>query len=658
MQNQILEFKDNPELDLAYNFIEYTNKNIFLTGRAGTGKTTFLHNFKSISSKKIVVLAPTGVAAVNAGAVTLHSFFQLPFGPYLPDSVRSYADKEQQRKVKFNKTKINIIKSMDLLIIDEISMVRADILDAIDETLRQFRDEDKAFGGLQLLMIGDLHQLSPVTKPEDWNILRNCYKSPFFFESKALKKTDYLTIELKKIYRQTDENFINLLDKLRDSFVTLDTLSEINKRYIPDFQQDYKNKDKNKNGYINLTSHNSIAKKINDNKLESISSQEYVYTATVEGDFPEQSYPADAILRLKKGAQVMFIKNDLSYEKRFFNGKIGVVTNLTKDSIEVTPFGEGARPIILEPREWINRKYTINNKTNEIVETTIGKFIQYPVKLAWAITIHKSQGLTFERAIIDASDSFTHGQIYVALSRCRSLENIILTSKIRPGAIISDVNIKNFYKSIEQNTGDKNKLLAYKKYYYLELFLEQFDFLLIKKYLNKINEFIFDELAMFYPELLDKWTDSYLPIEAEIFVKSENIRKQLTEIFDTHYAALINNINNTDVYTNNNIININNINISNNKILQEVTSKFCEYFIEKYVFLYDLLVQINNITIKNKEIKKQFKILLEQALKEIYIKHATLLDTKENGFIVSNYLKNKSTYINKSNNLINTNLKI
>ena len=426
----------NQDLKLAQDFVQYTNRSIFLTGKAGTGKTTFLKDLKLKSPKRMIVVAPTGVAAINAGGVTIHSFFQLPFHPFIPafylpgnNSAVRTGDNDPPG-YKMSREKVNIIKSLDLLIIDEISMVRADTLDAIDSALRRYKNRYLPFGGVQLLMIGDLQQLAPVVKDEDKEILGNYYDSYFFFGSRALASTDYVTIELKHIFRQSDQVFIDLLNKIRGNDVDQDVLNQLNLRYIPDFDPD------SGGGYITLTTHNHQAQTLNDSKLEKLPGKIHSFKATVKDEFPELSFPNAMELTLKAGAQVMFVKNDLSGDKLFFNGKIGKVISF-EDDIIVVKCPDDESSIRVERVEWQNVKFSINEETKEIEETVIGTFTQYPLKLAWAITIHKSQGLTFDRAVIDACDAFAHGQVYVALSRCRTLDGLVLSSRINRRSFIA-----------------------------------------------------------------------------------------------------------------------------------------------------------------------------------------------------------------------------
>ena len=478
-----METVTNQDLQLAFDFVKYTNRNIFLTGKAGTGKTTFLHDLKKSSPKRMIVVAPTGVAAINAGGVTIHSFFQLPFHPYIPSFYLSenHPDNHSKQKeppgYKMSREKVNIIRSLDLLVIDEISMVRADTLDAVDSALRRYKNRHLPFGGVQLLMIGDLQQLAPVVKDEDREIISKYYDSSFFFGSRALGCTDYVTIELKHIYRQKDQIFIDLLNKIRDNHIDSDVLSELNKRYIPDFNPD------SEGGYITLTTHNYQAQAINDSMLEKLPGNTHSFVAAVKDEFPEFSYPAASELILKEGARVMFVKNDLSRDKLFFNGKIGTVLTF-EDDIIVVKCTYDDFPIRVEMAEWQNMKYTLDEDTREIQETVIGTFTQYPLRLAWAITIHKSQGLTFDRAIIDARAAFAHGQVYVALSRCRTLSGLVLSSRINPRSMIDDHTISDFVKNTEQNQPDQKQLAESKKSYQQMLLTELFDFTALTHNLN------------------------------------------------------------------------------------------------------------------------------------------------------------------------------
>jgi len=467
----------NKELELAWDFINNTDRNVFLTGKAGTGKTTFLHKLKMNSFKRMVVVAPTGVAAINAKGVTIHSFFQMPFGPILPNEDLKGSGGFNR---KFGKTKINIIKSMDLLVIDEISMVRADLLDGIDKTLRRFRNRDKVFGGLQLLMIGDLQQLSPVVKDNEWHLLKPFYSNAFFFSSHAYKDCNAVTVELKHIYRQDNPKFIDILNEIRNNTLSQSSANELNKRYKPDFSP------KEDKGYISLTTHNNKAELTNKIELEKLKAKTVSYKASIDGKFPEFSYPNKENLILKVGAQVMFIKNDSSLEKRYFNGKIGKVILLDKDEV-IVKCPDDDFNIITKPEVWENINYTVNNDTKAITENKIGSYTQIPLRLAWSITIHKSQGLTFEKAIIDAQGAFAHGQTYVALSRCKSLEGLVLKSKISSNQIISDSNVISFNKLAEENQPDETILEQSKSEFQLNLISEIFNYY---KFLYPVNRLL------------------------------------------------------------------------------------------------------------------------------------------------------------------------
>ena len=423
------QIERNDIFDLAYRFVTETNENIFLTGKAGTGKTTFLKYLKENSTKNIVVAAPTGVAAINAGGVTLHSLFQLPFHPFLPTKNNK---EELLAKIRQNKQRQQLLRKMELLVIDEISMVRCDVMDAIDTILRHTRrNYHLPFGGVQLLCIGDLHQLPPVAQNQEWSILNEYYESPFFFDSLAIKEQLPLLIELNKIYRQKEDSFVRLLNKVRNNHMDADDFEDLHLRYDPTFRPDRDEK------YITLTSHNKQADQINEQELYKLNGAGFNYKAVVEDDFPENMYPVDFELSLKEGAQVMFLKNDL-IQRRYYNGKIGVVKELTKDKIIVDCDGT---EIDVGKETWENSRYTLNRADGKLEQETLGTFTQYPLRLAWAITIHKSQGLTFEKVMIDAGAAFSSGQVYVALSRCTSLAGIVLLSKIAPSAIHSNENV-------------------------------------------------------------------------------------------------------------------------------------------------------------------------------------------------------------------------
>ncbi len=419
----------NEIFDLAYRFVTETSENIFLTGKAGTGKTTFLKYLKENATKNIVVAAPTGVAAINAGGVTLHSLFQLPFHPFLP--TRGHKE-ELLGKIRYNRQRQQLLRKMELLVIDEISMVRSDVMDAIDTILKSVRrNYDMPFGGVQLLCIGDLHQLPPVAQNHEWSILQEYYTTPFFFDSMAIKEQMPLLIELNKIYRQKEDSFVRLLNKVRNNQMDADDFEDLHMRYDPLFSPMPGDK------YITLTSHNKQANEINQRKIENLFTNPYTYKAAIEDDFPEHVFPAEEELILKEGAQVMFLKNDV-VSKRYFNGKIAVVKLLDKNKVVVDCDGI---EIEVGKETWENTRYTLNRNDGKLEQETLGTFTQYPLRLAWAITIHKSQGLTFEKVMIDAGASFSSGQVYVALSRCTSLEGIVLLSKISSTTLFSNENV-------------------------------------------------------------------------------------------------------------------------------------------------------------------------------------------------------------------------
>ena len=455
--------EQNRELRTAWDFVENTGRSIFLTGKAGTGKTTFLKTVVERSRKRPIVVAPTGVAAINAGGVTIHSFFQLPFSPYVPGA-------KVESKFDFGREKRKIIASIDLLIIDEISMVRADLLDAIDAVLRRFREHNQPFGGVQLLMIGDLAQLTPVVTPEDEQILKSYYDTPYFFGSKALQQIDYVTIQLEQVYRQQDTSFVGILNEVRCGHPSAQTLARLNSRALGG------NVIQQGEGAIRLTTHNNMAKYYNDSELKKLPGRLVTYRATIKGTFPDYSYPTAETLELKEGAQVMFVKNDPSGSHHYYNGRIGRVMHA--DEKRLTVYCEGdAEAIEVEPLEWENTRYTLNEKTREIESEVQGTFSQLPLRLAWAITIHKSQGLTFDRAIIDANQSFAPGQVYVALSRCRTLEGLMLATPLEARAIINDERVDSYIAQQESEAERSiRQLPMLKQEYERYLLLQLFDF--------------------------------------------------------------------------------------------------------------------------------------------------------------------------------------
>jgi GTPase SAR1 family protein len=596
---------DNQELKLAFDFVQYTNKNIFLTGKAGTGKTTFLYRLREQSPKRMVVVAPTGVAAINAGGVTIHSFFQLSLGPYLPEYQQA---NDNFQLFRFNKEKINILRSLDLLVIDEISMVRADLLDGVDAVLRRFRDRTQPFGGVQLLMIGDLQQLSPVIKEEEWSLLQSHYKTPYFFSSHALQKTDYIGIELKTVYRQSDDTFIAILNKIRENNMDQPTLEALNKRYIPGFS------DRQTEGYITLTTHNYQAQRMNAAKISQLPATPYTFSATIEGEFPEHAYPTDHQLTLKEGAQVMFVKNDASPEKLFFNGKIGKIVSISREKIIVMCAGD-SQSIAVEQAIWENMRYEISEETKEIKETRIGSFTQYPLKTAWAITIHKSQGLTFEHAIIDANASFAHGQVYVALSRCRTLEGMVLTAPLSERSIINDTTVKQFTSEIDENKPTNDLLQHARLEYQQYLLLELFDFLRVQRWIYLIQKVYMDNPGAIPPAIGKTVEKMVLEFRTEVVTVAEKFKTQIQNLLKDG--------------------------IETNEVLQDRIKKGAAYFLGKtqaiiIEFIEDLLIETDN-----KQVRKQWTDYYQKLQEETEVKSACLIDSL-NGFYVKNYLKVKA----------------
>jgi GTPase SAR1 family protein len=603
--------EENIELTRARDFIEHTGTHLFLTGKAGTGKTTFLRNLKRNRSKRMIVVAPTGIAAINAGGVTIHSFFQLPFAPHVPDTSFSAADAKARARYRFSKEKVRILRSIDLLVIDEISMVRADLLDAVDEVLQRYRRNSEPFGGVQLLMIGDLQQLAPVVKDDEWMLLSRYYPTPYFFSSRALSKTYYCTIELRKVYRQSDNHFLDLLNRVRENRADNRVLEELNQRCIPHFLPP---KDA---GYIRLVTHNYQAQRINEEEMEKLTTKPYSFRAKVEGSFPELSFPTEQFLELKKGAQVMFVKNDSSGEHRYYNGMIGKVVRLAGDLVEVLPQG-GDETITVKPEEWANTKYVLNEETKEITEAIEGVFRQYPLKPAWAITIHKSQGLTFAHAIIDASGSFAHGQTYVALSRCKTLEGMVLSRPLTAKSIINDPLVEQFTVSARQSFPQVDTLLAIQRNYFIELLQDLFNFNPIASQMHRYVRIIDEYLYKRYPKLL-----------AELKIEESILRERVTNVslrFARQYQTLV--LQNTEHY-------------ADDPTLQERIRKGAAYFEQQ---LRPLKEKLRSATIAtdNKELKKQLKENLSELMEMLRQKKLLLLYVSQLGFQVNTYLKKRA----------------
>ena len=556
-------------MNLAWQFVKNTGTSIFLTGKAGTGKTTFLRALKDKLPKRMVVVAPTGIAAINANGVTIHSFFQLPFAPYVPNSTF-----KTEGIFRVSKEKQRLLRTLDLLVIDEISMVRADLLDSVDMVLRRYRDRSKPFGGVQLLLIGDLQQLPPVVRDEEWTLLGKYYDSPYFFSSLALKQTGYITIELKHVYRQNDLEFLSLLNKIRDNKAGQDTFNRLNNRYIPNFVPP------SDTDYIRLVTHNYQAQSINEGKLAELPGVSRQYKASITGEFPEQSYPTEFVLELKENAQVMFVKNDSTGKGRYYNGMLGKVVSTTPRGVTVKG-NETGELIDLLPEEWTNAKYVLNKDTHEIEEEVEGTFKQFPLRLAWAVTIHKSQGLTFEHAIIDAQHSFAHGQTYVALSRCKTLEGLVLSSPLSTNAVICDEKVHQFNMDASAHLPNSEMLSQMQRAYELNLIDELFDFRPIGIAFERITRFIDEHFTRRYPRLLQEYRQAR-PILDEIVAVAAKFRLQYTQMLATQQGQEL-----------------------GNEVIQRIRSG-AEYFHKRLSLLVEMHRK-NKIDTDNKTLKKTLK---------------------------------------------------
>lgn len=595
---EIYTKSENFEAWTAWQCVCQTSVNIFLTGKAGTGKTTFLKRLHEQSIKRMVIVAPTGVAAINAGGVTIHSFFQLPLTPFIPGA-------KFKSDYSMRKEKINIIRTLDMLVIDEISMVRADLLDSIDAALRHYRRNDMPFGGVQLLMIGDLQQLPPVVTESDREIIGMNYETPFFFSSKALQNSQYVTIELKRVYRQKDLEFVEMLNKIRDNRMDLATLEKLNSRYIPDFNP------ADKDGYIRLTTHNSIADNVNSMKLLAIESNIKTYDCVVTGNFPESSYPADKTLSLKVGAQVMFIKNDYTDEHRYYNGKLGIVTAMTTGTVTVECNDDGVK-VEVGYEDWDNTKYVINKETNEISEEIEGKFSQIPLRLAWAVTIHKSQGLTFDKAIIDAQSSFAHGQVYVALSRCRTLEGMVLSSKISGNSIITDANVTGFINN--QSSPTEEIIEQMKANYCVSLICQLVDFRNITSAAHRILRLLEENCYKTMPKLIQ-----------EVTATLETVRTEVTLVADKFIGLCKYNANQGK-------------DIREDEELLNRVAKGADYFHKKIESLILPIADKTDIDVDSKTIETNLKELRTQLEQDTNVKLAELASVAKDGFSTTGYL--------------------
>jgi hypothetical protein len=582
---EIMSLQTNPQLELAFDYVRETSTNIFLTGKAGSGKTTFLRQIKTEGGKRMAVVAPTGVAAINAGGMTIHSLFQLPLGLHVPNSHR----REEPRKL--SRQKLNLIRSLDLLIIDEISMVRADLLDAVDDALRRIRESDRPFGNVQLLMIGDLHQLPPVVKQEEWDTLSRYYDTPYFFGSIALKKTDYVSIELKHIYRQSDATFIELLNKVRDNRLDEDTLRTLNSRYVPDFRPPPKD------AYITLTTTNAVALDINTRNLAQLPGKSHRFSAQIVGEFPASAYPTEVELEFKRGAQVMFVKNDSQPEKRYFNGKIGQIVGINDEGIVVRCEGD-AHTIAVAREEWQNVKYALNEATKQIEEQVLGMFIQYPLKLAWAITIHKSQGLTFDRAIIDAQAAFAHGQVYVALSRCKSFEGIVLRTRIDYSSVKTDPVVKDYSAETERNAPTESQVQQAKREYQQQLIEDLFSFRSIEESLSRLRRLYQEHQSSLGAEASD-----------QVSGLARQAHETLTSVADKFHPQLL-------VYFEDE-----GLPESNSALRQRIVKAAC-YFTEKLAGLMQVANDIPKLT-DNQAVRQLVLSQFEKLLRLLFIKQAS-----------------------------------
>jgi hypothetical protein len=599
----------NLQFERVLSFVNQTNQSIFLTGKAGTGKTTLLKYIKENTFKQLSIVAPTGVAAINAGGSTIHSFFQFPFTPFLPsfkESGELDLSKNHLPTLKYNAQRLAIYRNLELLVIDEISMVRADMLDQIDITLRQTRKKwHLPFGGVQVILIGDMYQLPPVVQQEEWKLLSEMYASPYFFESHAIKRNPPVYIELDKIYRQTDSIFINLLNKVRNNQLDLESLDILNSHYKANItQQDYQSN-------ITLTTHNRKADEINLKNLNALKDQEYKFKSKVEGVFSEKNFPADEELILKRGTRVMFLKNNT--EKNYYNGKIGVVTSINADKIKVK-CEEDKYEIEVGKETWTNVAYSVDKSTKHIDEEILGTFVQYPLRLAWAITIHKSQGLTFDKLIIDAAESFSAGQVYVALSRCRNLEGLTLSSRISRSSLMNDNNILNF-SSTKHKPEEVNTIFASSQRSYIKtVLINLFD---LSEQLQNRNDL--GGLMQLHNKKINQdglnWSRTFFERIELLNDVSSRFKNQLENLFD----------NATNIETDQNI--------------QERIIKASLYFEIEIKKCLDYLKACSLIT-ESKEAANEINEMLQWMFDTLFLKHS-LIHSCTRGFAFSDFIKNK-----------------
>ena len=621
---------------LAERYVEETGVSVFLTGKAGTGKTTFLKEIVRQTSKRFAVVAPTGVAAINAGGVTIHSFFQLPLCPYLPDVkelVTEYQMPERMRSLR--KERVRILRTLDLLIIDEISMVRADILDAIDDTLKRYRRNDRPFGGVQLLMIGDIQQLPPVVKESERPYMEQVYSSPFFFNSKVLQRLPYVTIQLEKVHRQSDRIFLDILNEVRSGMPGDAALNELNKRLFPGFVPPEDER------WIRLTTHNAQADSVNEAKMNALETEEATFEAQIEGIFPENAYPAETRLRLREGAQVMFVRNDTSGEGRYYNGKIATVEKVKPQLIVKDESGDR---IEVTTEKWENIRYGLNEESGEIEGIVEGTFEQVPLRPAWAVTIHKSQGLTFDQVIIDAGAAFSFGQVYVALSRCRTLEGIILTTPITRRCTFTSDEVSTFESSREPVEEARLKLPAMANEYFTSTLCDAFDLQRLRYLYNRVNRIYQVNLSNLYPDQAGRFNTVGAGNAAQVggmFDSSDGSGKSAPQPFEG-----IRSLSDTAQKFQKQIryiaASIHSGAPDDFPLLRERVTKACEYFTTQFRPLASFAAPLTLVEIDDKEVRKAFKAASEEFLADLRFRMTLYETILSEGFSTKAYHKLKT----------------